>query len=370
MEIPFINLKKQYLSIKKEVDKAINGVIQNTAFILGDAVEKFENDFASFCNVKYCKGVSSGTSALQLALMSLNIRRGDEVILPPNTFIATAEAISAVGAKPVFVDVDPETYNINPDLIKEKITNKTKAIIPVHLYGQSADMDPILEIAQEKNLYVIEDACQAHGAEYKGRKCGSIGNIGCFSFYPGKNIGAFGEGGAVTTNNEEIAKKIEMLRDHGQSKKYYHEIIGINSRLESIQAAILDVKLKYLNEWNDKRRKNAKHYNERLSKLDKIKTPVEKEYGKHIYHLYIIQNNKRDKLKEFLKSKGIATGLHYPIPIHLQQAYSHLGLAKGSFPVTESYVQKILSLPMFPELEKEEIDFIVDSITDFSKDNL
>lgn len=369
MEIPFVNLKKQYLSIKKEIDEAINNVIQNTAFVLGDVVKKFEDDFASFCSVKYCRGVSSGTSALQLALMSLDIKKGDEIILPPNTYIATAEAVSAVNAKPVFVDVDPETYNIDPKLIKENITDKTKAIIPVHLYGQPADMNPILEIAQEKNLFVVEDACQAHGAEYKGRKCGSIGAVGGFSFYPGKNLGAFGEGGAITTNNEEIAKKIEMLRDHGQAKKHHHEVIGTNSRLEGIQGAVLGAKLKYLSEWNNKRRKNAKYYNERLSNLDKIKTPVESEYGKHIYHLYIIQIDKRDELQKFLKSKGIATGLHYPTPIHLQPAYSHLGLTKDLFPITESYVKKILSLPMFPELEKEEIDFVVDSIADFLKNN-
>ena len=369
MEIPFVNLKKQYLPIKKEIDEAISKIIQNTAFVLGDVVKRFEDDFASFCNVKYCKGVSSGTSALQLALISLDIKRGDEVILPPNTFIATAEAVSLVGAKPVFVDIDPETYNINPELIKEKITNKTKAIIPVHLYGQPADMDPILEVAEEKNLFVIEDACQAHGAEYKGKRCGSIGNIGCFSFYPGKNLGAYGEGGAITTNNEEIAKKIEMLRDHGQTKKHHHEIICINSRLEGIQGAVLGVKLKYLNEWNNKRRKNAKYYNKRLDGLNRIKIPLEREYGKHVYHLYVIQSDKRRALQEFLTSKGIATGLHYPIPIHLQLAYSYLDLKKGAFPVTESYVNRIISLPMFPELEKEEIDFVADSIANFLKNN-
>ncbi|MBU1136567.1 MAG: DegT/DnrJ/EryC1/StrS family aminotransferase [Nanoarchaeota archaeon] len=366
MEIPFVDLKSQYKAIKEEIDSAIRSILENTAFILGEAVENFEKSFAEYCNKKFSIGLNSGTSALQLALIASGVKLGDEVITVPNTFIATAEAISMVGAKPVFVDIEPKTCTIDVSKIESAITEKTKAIIPVHLYGQPADMKPILEIAEKHNLIVIEDACQAHGAEYKGKKL-PISDIGCFSFYPGKNLGAYGEAGAVVTDNPELAEKIKILRDHGQEKKYIHKIKGFNARIEGIQGAVLGVKLKYLEEWNEKRRKNAQLYNELLKDLNEIIIPHEAEYSKHIYHLYVIKAKNRDKLQEFLKQKGVSSGLHYPVPIHLQEAYSDLNYNKGDFPITESCVNEILSLPMFPELSEEQIKYIVDSIKEFYK---
>ncbi|ODS37465.1 MAG: hypothetical protein A7315_13480 [Candidatus Altiarchaeales archaeon WOR_SM1_79] len=314
--------------------------------------------------MKHAIGVSSGTSALHLALLGAGIKPGDEVITVPNTFIATAEAISHVGAKPVFVDIDKETYTINVSKIKDKITEKTKAVIPVHLYGQMVEMDDLMELAQDNNLKIIEDSAQAHGAEYKCRKAGTIANSGCFSFYPGKNLGAYGDAGMVTTNDDEIAENVKILRDHGRSDKYEHKIIGFNHRIDALQAAILNVKLKYLNGWTDARRKNAKLYNELLSNVDVV-TPVEKEYSKHVYHLYVIRTKKRDELQKYLKTHGIATGVHYPIPLHLQPAYSHLDYKEGDFTVTEEYSGEILSLPMFGELTEEEIGYVVEKIKEF-----
>ena len=358
--IPFVDLKAQYDSIKNEIDEAIQNVLNNTSFIMGEELKKFEEEFAWFCDVKYAIGVANGSDALILALRACGIGKGDEVITVPHTFISTAEAISNVGGKIVFVDIDPKTYTIDVSKIEEKVNKKTKAIIPVHLYGQPADMDPIMEMAKKYNLKVIEDAAQAHGAEYKGKKVGSISDVACFSFYPGKNLGAYGDAGTITTNNEEIANKLKMLRNHGRlTAKYEHKIEGYSSRLDNLQAAILRVKLRHLNKWNERRRKNAKKYNELLSNTDGIITPYEADYAKHVYHLYVVRIEERDKLREELKSKGVATGIHYPIPLHLQLAYNYLGYKRGDFPVTEECSQKILSLPMFAELDEEQINEIV-----------
>ena len=361
--IPFVDLKAQYDSIKDEIDEAIQNVLNNTSFIMGEELKKFEVEFARFCDVKYAIGVANGSDALILALRACEIGEGDEVITVPHTFISTAEAISNVGGKVVFVDINPKTYTIDVSKIKEKINEKTKAIIPVHLYGQPTDMDPIMELARKYNLKVIEDAAQAHGAEYKGKKVGSIGDVSCFSFYPGKNLGAYGDAGIVVTDNEEIAEKVKLLRNHGRiTKKYEHEIEGYSSRLDNLQAAILRVKLRHLNKWNESRRENAQKYNELLNNIGGIITPYEAEYAKHVYHLYVIRTENRDKLREELKSKGMATGIHYPIPLHLQPAYNYLGYKRGDFPVTEKTSQEILSLPMFAELSGNQIGEIVQLI--------
>lgn len=365
MKVPFIDLKIQYKQIEHEVAPMITAAMANGAFIGGEQVSCFETEFARFCNSSYCVGVNSGTDALRFALMATGIGPGDEVITVPNTFIATTEAISQVGAKPVFVDVYPDTCNMDISKIEDKITENTKAIIPVHLYGQPADMNPILEIAQKNNIAVIEDACQAHGAKYKKRKAGSMGAVGCFSFYPGKNLGAFGEGGAIVTQDEAIAQKIRMIRDHGQRKKYFHDLEGYNGRLDAIQAGVLRIKLKRLDDWNKARQQNAAYYNELLSEIQSITLATEAEFADSVYHLYVILVDDRDKLQKFLDSKGIATGLHYPLPLHLQKAYKRLGYKKGAFPVTEHIADRLLSLPMFPELKPEQIEYVVKSIKEF-----
>jgi len=355
MRVPFLDLKAQYASIQYEIADALQQVLDRTAFAGGPFVEKFEKDFASFCQCNFAVGVNSGTTALWMALLGLAVGPGDEVITVPNTFIATAEAISFCGAKPVFVDIDEKTYNMNPDLLEAAITPKTRAVIPVHLFGQMADMDPILEIARSAGLFVIEDAAQAHGAEYKGRRAGSIGDVGCFSFYPAKNLGAYGEAGAIVTNNADLAEKMRMFRDHGQRKKYYHSMVGWNARMDGLQAAVLTVKLKYLSTWNEARRKNAQLYNELLSATDNIITPVEADYVKHIYHIYAVRAKNRDALISALAEKDISCGIHYPVPIHLQQAYEFLGYGKGDFPVAEKCANELLSLPIFAELSQEQI---------------
>jgi dTDP-4-amino-4,6-dideoxygalactose transaminase len=365
MNVPFLDLKAQYKAIKDEVHAAINDVMENTAFAGGPFVAKFEQEFAKFCDCKHAVGVGNGTDALWLSLIALGIKPGDEVITVPNTFIATAEAISFSGAKPVFVDIVEETNNMNPALIAAAITKKTKAIIPVHLFGQPADMDPIMTIAGKHGLYVIEDACQAHGAEYKGKKAGSIGNTGAFSFYPGKNLGAYGEAGAVVTNDDAIAEKMRMFRDHGQAKKYYHGMIGWNARMDGIQGAVLHVKLKYLQGWNDSRRKNAQKYSELLAAIKDVMLPRQAQYAKHIYHIYAIRIKQREKLMAHLTAKGIACGIHYPIPLHLQDAYSFLNLGVGSFPIAEKCAAEYLSLPMYPELTSEQINYVAKEIKEF-----
>ncbi|MGD9107155.1 MAG: DegT/DnrJ/EryC1/StrS family aminotransferase [Desulfobacterales bacterium] len=365
MNVPFLNLKIQYKQIEHEVMPMITEAMANGSFVGGEQVSCFEAEFAEFCNSSYCVGVNSGTDALRFALMTMGVGRGDEVLTVSNTFIATTEAISQVGAKPVFVDIYPDTCNMDVSKLEENITKNTKAIIPVHLYGQPADMDPILEIAQQYDIAVIEDACQAHGAIYKNKKAGSMGAVGCFSFYPGKNLGAFGEGGAIITQDEGIAQKIRMIRDHGQRKKYFHELEGYNGRLDAIQAGVLRIKLKRLTQWNRARRKNAGYYNGLLSEVPSVTVPTEAEFADSVYHLYVILVNDRDDLQNFLDSKGIATGLHYPLPLHLQKAYEHLGYKKGAFPVTEHVADRLLSLPMFPELKPEQIEYVVQSIKEY-----
>jgi len=364
MKVPFLNLKMQYESLREEIVASLQQVLDKTAFAGGPFVDKFEKEFASFCQCEYAIGVNSGTTALWAALVSLGIEEGDEVITVPNTFIATAEAISFCNAKPVFVDVDENTYNMDPSLIEAVITPRTKAIVPVHLFGQMADMDPILDIAKKHGLFVIEDACQAHGAEYHGRKAGSLGDAGCFSFYPGKNLGAYGEGGAVVTNNAELDAKIRMLRDHGQSKKYYHAMIGWNARMDGFQGAILSTKLRHLPTWNEARRNNAHLYNELLNQLDNVIIPFEAEYAKHVYHVYAIRTQNRDQLINDLQEKEIYCGIHYPVPVHLQEAYSFMELKKGSFPIAEKCAGELVSLPMFPELTKEQIECVVKAINE------
>jgi len=367
MKIPFVDLKKQYECIKGDIDKAIFEVIENSAFIGGPYVTAFENDFANFCGTHHCVGVANGTDALFIALKALDIGRDDEVLVPANSFIATAEAVSMAGADVVFVDIDPDTYNIAPHLIEAKITSRTRAIIPVHLYGQPADMDPILAIARKFDLKVIEDAAQAHGALYKGRKIGSIGDVGCFSFYPGKNLGAYGDGGALVTDDPDLADKARMFANHGRTAKYNHAVEGVNSRLDGIQAAILEVKLKYLEAWTAKRRRNAYLYNDRLSGNPNVAAPKEIDDVTAVYHLYVIrvQAEKRDALQGHLNEKGIATGIHYPIALPNLRAYHHLGLAEIDYPVASKSSREIISLPMFAELSPADIDYISETIRSF-----
>ena len=362
MSIPLVDLKAQYQSIKPEIDNAIQGILDNTAFIGGQAVKDFESNFAKFCMASYCVGVASGTDALFLALRVLNIGQGDEVIAPATSFIATSEAITAVGARVVFVDVNERSYNTAVLKIEGKVTERTKAIIPVHLYGQPADMDPINEIAQRHNLKVIEDSAQAHGAEYRGRRTGTLGDVACFSFYPGKNLGAYGDAGAVITNDEGLAEKVRMTANHGRLEKYDHLFEGISSRLDGIQAAILRVKLNHLENWIEGRRKVAATYNKLLSDLGDIILPQEEAYAKHVYHLYVIRTANRDVLREYLKEKGISTGIHYPTPLPFLKAYDYLGHKPGDFPVSERLAKEVLSLPMYPELTGEQIQFIAAAI--------
>ena len=357
MKVLFINLKAQYDSIREEIDPAIQEVLQSCAFAGGPFAEKFERDFAAFCGCRHGIGVGSGTEAIWLALLAVGVGPGDEVITVPNTFMATAEAISMCGARPVFVDIDEQTYNMDPALLERAVTPRTRAIVPVHLFGQAADMDPITEIAKKHRLLVIEDACQAHGAEYKGRRAGSMGDAGCFSFYPGKNLGAYGEAGAVVTDNAELDAKIRALRDHGQAKKYHHSAIGWNARMDGVQGAVLSVKLKHLEAWNSARRKNAGLYEELLSG-SAIAPPLEAGYGKHVYHIYAVRVKNRDRVLGALAERGITCGIHYPVPIHLQNAYRSLSLGAGSFPVAELCASEFLSLPMFPELSREEIEYV------------
>lgn len=363
MKVPFLDLKAQYNSIKDEIHVALEGVLENTAFAGGPFVAEFEKNFAAFCNTRHAIGVGSGTDALWAALIALGVGPGDEVITVPDTFIATAEAISFCGARPVFVDILETTYNMDPAKLEAAITPKTKAIIPVHLFGQMADMDPIIEIARKKGISVIEDAAQAHGAGYKGKKAGSIGDLGCFSFYPGKNLGAYGEAGAVVTNSDELAGKVRMFRDHGQPKKYYHDMVGFNARMDGFQGAVLNVKLKYIDRWNESRRRNAALYGEQLkSGVDGMVLPREVDYAKHIYHIYAVRVKNRDALMDALAKKDVASGIHYPVPLHLTGAYAPLGYKRGDFPVAEKCADEFVSLPMFPELTEEQIRYACEAI--------
>jgi dTDP-4-amino-4,6-dideoxygalactose transaminase len=363
MNIPFVDLKTQYESIKSEIDAAISDVISRTAFVGGPFLASFEKAFADFCNVRNCIGVANGTDALYLAVRALGIGPGDEVITVANSFIATSEAITAAGAKVVFVDINPATYNIDVTKIEEKVTSKTKAIIPVHLYGQPADMDPILAIAKKHNLKIIEDAAQAHGAEYKGRRIGSIGDAACFSFYPGKNLGAYGDGGAIVTNDDDLAEKVRMIANHGRLDKYDHKLEGVNSRLDGLQAAILSVKLVHLPAWTEGRRRNAYIYNDYLKDVS-VATPEEINDVKAVYHLYIVRvkNGMRQKLQDYLASKGIATGIHYPIALPNLQAYAYMNHTQNDFPEATRVSQEIVSLPMYAELSEQQISFVAESI--------
>lgn len=363
MEIKYLDLQKQYQTIKDEIDSAIQQVLDSSAYALGPSVQSFEKSFATYCQNTYCAGVNNGTNALLLALRAMDVGPGDEVITAANTFIATISAIVQTGARPVLVDVDPDSRNIDPILLKMALSSKTKVIIPVHLFGRTADMEPILKIAKESNIKVLEDSAQSHGAEYFGKRAGSMGDMAAFSFYPGKNLGAYGEGGAVVTADEKLDHKIRMLRDHGSEKKYYHDIIGYNARMEGIQGAVLGVKLRHLDAWNKERNRVASLYSKCLTK---VKTPVATDGYSQVYHLYVIETDQRDKLQQYLKDEhGIVTLIHYPIPNHLQQALDYLGYKKGDFPVTEELADNMLSLPIYPEMTDEQVEFVADKIEKF-----
>jgi dTDP-4-amino-4,6-dideoxygalactose transaminase len=367
MQVPFLNLRLHHEPIRAQLRAAIEEVIDSSAFAGGKYVERFEHEFAQFCGAKFCSGVGNGTDALWFALLALGVRPGDEVITVPGTFMATAEAISFCGATPVFVDIDETTYTMDSSLVERAITPKTKAIVPVHLFGQVADMDPIMGIARKHGLPVVEDACQAHGAEYKGRKAGTIGDIGCFSFYPGKNLGALGEAGASVTNNADLKKSLDTLRDHGQAKKYHHSMVGWNGRMDGIQGTALSIKLKLLADGNEKRRQHAARYSRTLAVLEDIALPITAAYSKHVFHIYAIRTKRRDDLMRHLTAQEIGCGIHYPIPVHLQDAYKSLGLGRGSFPVSERCADEFVSLPMFPELESAQIDYVAEQVIAWSK---
>lgn len=373
--IPFVNLSGQYFSLKEDIDNAISRVLHSGWFILGQELASFEEEFASYCNTKYGVGVGSGTEALHLALLACGVRPGDEVITVSNTAVPTVSAIDFANARPTFVDIDPKTYTMDPDKLEEYLkkrfsknnprsTIKPKAIIPVHLFGHPADMDRISEVARKYDLKVIEDACQAHGTEYKGKKAGSIGDAGCFSFYPTKNLGAYGDSGMIVTNDEETFKKLQMLRNYGEERKYHTVLRGFNSRLDEIQAAILKVKLGHLQSWNETRRNHAGLYN-RLLRDSSVIIPVEEDYARHIFHLYVIRTKDQKKLQERLKTKEISTSIHYPAPIHFHPAYKNLGYRRGDLPISEKYATEILSLPMYPELEEDQIQTICRTIRSF-----
>ncbi|MBI3355082.1 MAG: DegT/DnrJ/EryC1/StrS family aminotransferase [Nitrospirae bacterium] len=355
MKIQMVDLKAQYHSIEGEIDARIKEIINGAHFIMGSNVSEFEKEAAGYHNIKHAVAVASGTDALHLALLACGIGKGDEVITTPFTFIATAEAITYTGARPVFVDIDLQTYNIDIKKIEKTITKKTKAILPVHLFGLPADMEKIKELAAEYKLKIIEDCAQSFGAEYKGKKTGAIGDAGCFSFFPSKNLGCYGDGGMVVTNDDNMAEKIRMLRNHGQKVRYYHSIIGYNSRLDEIQAGILRVKLKRIDEYNKKRRENAHLYTEKLKGINII-TPSEPEGYYHVFHQYSIRTSKRDSIQKGLTEAGIASAIYYPVPLHLQESYKDLGYKKGDFPVSEAIASDIISLPMYPELTEAQID--------------
>ncbi|MCR6109463.1 DegT/DnrJ/EryC1/StrS family aminotransferase [Bacillus sp. A301a_S52] len=358
-----MNIKDCYEEIYDEILEEVKTIINDTNFINGEAVTGFEEEFAEFCNVNYAVGCANGTDALMMTLKALGIGKGDVVVTVPNTFIATSEAISAVGAKIVFVDVEKETYTMCPKKLVEFLqSEKADAVIPVHLYGQMANMEEIMEIARTYNLKVIEDAAQAHGAKFNGKGPGEYGDAATFSFYPGKNLGAFGDAGAIVTNDDRLAHRVKMLSNHGRTKKYIHEIEGVNSRLDTLQAAILRVKLKYLDQWTERRIKNANHYDLFLGENHRILVPKIKPNIKHVYHLYVIQIDQRDQLKEYLQQNGISTGIHYPLPLHLQPAYHHLSYKQGDFPVAENLCKHVLSLPMWPELTVDQIKIVSNQI--------
>jgi len=361
IKVPYLDLKAQYHSIKAEIDEAIARVLDSCQFVLGPEVAQFEKEFAAYCGTSECIALNSGTSALHLALLAAGVGPGDEVITVPFTFVASVATILYAGAKPVLVDIEPRTFNMNPAALDAAISPRTKAIVPVHLYGHPADMDPILEVARKHKLVVIEDAAQAHGAKYEGRSVGSIGDIACFSFYPAKNLGAYGEGGAVTTSNPEYARTIGMLRDWGQDRKYHHSLHGYNYRMEGFQGAILRVKLRHLERWTETRRAIVKTYNEHLAGADVVR-PAEMPWARHVYHLYTLRADNRDALQAALLNAGIQTGIHYSTPVHLQPAYTALGYGPGSFPESEKAAREVLSLPLYPELSDSQIEDVAKAV--------
>lgn len=367
MNINFVDLRRQYRRYKEEIDTAISGVCERGEFILGSEVDNFEREFAAMCGAQYCIGVASGTDAIIFSLKALGIKEGDEVITVPNSFFSTALGISMLGAKPVFVDIDPRTYTIDPSKIEEKITKKTKAILPVHLYGRPADVDQIRALATKHGLFIAEDACQAHGARYKGSRVGVLGDVAAFSFHPSKNIGAYGDAGAVVTNNKELVDKVLHYRTYGGIKRDCYITYGTNSRLDALQAAILRVKLRHVDEWTTQRCKNALLYDKFLSRSGVVLPPCPSKNFESVYHAYVIRVKNRDNLKHYLAENGVSTIVHYPVPIHLQPVYSHFGYAKGDFPITEKYANEIVSLPIFPELTESEIGYITGLINEFYK---
>ena len=364
MLVKYLDLHAQYLSIKSEIDAAIAAVIQNTSFVLGKSVGEFECDFAGYCGTKYAVGINNGTNACFLALKAAGVGEGDEVITTANTFIATISAIVYTGARPVLVDVDPDTRNIDTNLVEAAITTKTKAIMPVHLYGRMIDLDPMLEMAEHYKLAIVEDSAQAHGAELNGKRAGSVGKVAAFSFYPGKNLGAYGEGGAVTTSDEGIYNNVRSLRDHGSTRKYYHDQLGYNARMEGMQGAVLGVKLKHLDTWNDARREVARKYNERLAGQP-VKTPEIPDGRGHVFHCYVIEVDRRDELIPYLAENEIQSIIHYPVPAHRQEAFTTLGYREGDFPVTEKLCRQVVSLPVYPEMPDDHIDHVCDTIKRF-----
>jgi dTDP-4-amino-4,6-dideoxygalactose transaminase len=363
ISVPFVDLRVQYRRLREEILGALEEVAESTAFVLGPKVAEFEKAFAAFTGARHCVALNSGTSALHLALIAAGVKSGDEVITVPMTFIATSWGVSYVGATPVFVDVDPSTYTMDVDQVRRRITPKTKAILPVHLYGQPADMEPLLEIGRQQGIPVIEDAAQAHGAMYQGKHAGTLGLCGCFSFYPGKNLGAYGEGGAVVTDDDQIARRLRTLRDHAQEERYHHIEIGFNYRMDAMQGAVLKVKLKHLAAWTEGRRFLAERYLKYLADLP-IQLPTIGRDRSPVWHLFVVLHSERDRLRKDLESRGIATGLHYPIPLHLQKAYAHLGYSKGDFPVAERIGRDCLSLPLFPEMTIRQQDAVIEALTD------
>ena len=362
IQVPYLDLKAQYQSIKPEIDAAIARVLDNSQFVLGSEVAGFEQEFAAYCGASECIALNSGTSALHLALLAAGVGPGDDVITVPFTFVASVAAILYVGARPILVDIDPRSFTMNPAGIAAAVTPRTKAILPVHLYGQPADMDPILEVAQRNNLVVIEDAAQAHGAKYKGRPVGSLADIACFSFYPTKNLGAYGEGGAVTTSNAEYSRTIRMLRDWGQDRKYHHVLHGFNYRMEGLQGAILRVKLRHLDQWTEARRAAASKYNRLLADCG-VDLPTEMPWARHVYHVYTLRSEDRDALQSTLNAEGIQTAVHYALPAHLQPAYSDLGYARGAFPQSEKAAKEVLSLPLYPEITDVQIQKVAQALS-------
>ena len=366
--IPFLDLKAQYRAIKPDILASIERTLDSAQFVLGDEVRQFEEEFASYCGSANGIGVNNGTSAIQLALLAAGVGPGDEVITVAHTFVATVAAILYTGARPVLVDIDPDSYTMDPAKLRGAITPRTKAIVPVHLYGQPADMDPILAIAKEHGLIVLEDAAQAHGAEYKGKRCGSLGDVAAFSFYPGKNLGAYGEGGMVVTDRPDFAKTVRMLRDWGQERKYHHVLRGFNARLEGMQGAVLRVKLRHLEAWTELRRERARQYRQLLTGLSRVSLPREYSDRRHVFHVYVVRVDDREQFMKFLLERGVQTAIHYPYPVHMLPAYADLGFGPGDFPVAERVASEVVSLPMYPELGADQVEKVAEVVREWAQD--